>query len=62
MEMTTQDYLKKALLDTQERVRDFMNYSDKIEDDKLKQFFREYAKTEGEQASKLQDFIKEICD
>jgi hypothetical protein len=30
MEMNTQDYLKKALLDTQEKVRDFMNYADKV--------------------------------
>ena len=32
MEMNTQDYLKKALLDTQEKVRDFMNYAEHIDD------------------------------
>ena len=58
MEMYTEDYLKKALLDTQERIRDFMNYSDQIKDEDLKHFFRQYAVTEGEQASKLQQFIK----
>ena len=60
MEMNTEDYLKKALLDTQERVRDFMNYSDKLKDDELKQFFRQYAVTEGEQASRLQQYIKSL--
>lgn len=60
MEMYTEDYLKKALLDTQERVRDFMNYSEQIKDEELKQFFRQYAVTEGEQASRLQKYIKDL--
>jgi hypothetical protein len=37
--MTTQDYLKKALLDSQERVRDYMNYAGHVSDDKLAGFF-----------------------
>lgn len=57
MEMNTEDYLKKALLDTQERIRDFKAYSAKIEDDELKKFFREYSLSEGEHAQKLQKFI-----
>lgn len=60
MELNTEDYLKKALLDTQERVRDFMNYSDKIENHEMKQFFRQYAVTEGEHAQKLQVYIESI--
>ena len=59
MEMSTQDYLKKALLDTQERVRDFMNYSDQIEDEQLSGFFRAYAEAEGHHAQQLQKFIKD---
>lgn len=58
MQMNTQDYLKKALLDTQERIRDFMNYSEKIESRQLKSFFSNYAVSEGKQAEQLQDFIK----
>jgi hypothetical protein len=57
MEMTTQDYLKKALLDAQERVRDCMLYSEKIEDKKLSSFFQNCAQEEGRQAQKLQEFI-----
>lgn len=60
MDMTTQDYLKKALIDTQERVRDFMNYSDNIKDTQLKNYFKEFAEIEGQQAQKLQGFIKDI--
>ncbi|MGI6403724.1 MAG: hypothetical protein ACOX0K_05845 [Oscillospiraceae bacterium] len=60
MELNTQDYLKKALLDTQERVRDFMNYAQKVEGPELQKFFREYAETEGHQAQKLQAYLKEL--
>ena len=60
MEMGIQDYLKKTLIDTQERVRDFMNYSMETDDDDLKEFFEEYAESEGWHARQLQDFIKEV--
>lgn len=59
MEYSSQDYLKKTLLDTQERVRDFMHYSQDMEDDKLKDFFRQYAEAEANQATALQDFINQ---
>lgn len=60
MDMTTQDYLKKALIDTQERVRDYMNYSERIKDTKIKDCFKEFAEIEGRQAQKIQGFIKEM--
>ncbi|MDD3199729.1 MAG: hypothetical protein PHN73_05410 [Eubacteriales bacterium] len=60
MEMYTVDYVKKALLDTQERVRDFKAYSSRIEDNELKAFFREYSLSEGKQAQKLQKFLDSI--
>lgn len=60
MEMNTEDYLKKALLDTQERIRDFKAYSEKIEGDELQKFFREYSLTEGKQAQKLQKYLESI--
>jgi len=59
MQMHKRDYLVKALLDTQERVRDFMNYAEELDDPELKSFFHQYALTEGVQAQKLQEFIKE---
>lgn len=59
MKMNTQDYLKKALLDTQERVRDFMNYSAEVSDDRLKKCFKEYARQEGFMAREIQEFLNE---
>lgn len=38
MQLNTQDYLKKALVDTQERVRDFMMYSEKAKDRDIQSF------------------------
>ena len=58
MQMQRRDFLVKALLDTQERVRDFMNYADHADDPALESFFRQYALTEGIQAQKLQEFLK----
>ncbi len=60
MQMDKEDYLKKALLDTQERVRDYMNYSRQIDDEKLQNCFREFAETEGKHAQILQDFIADL--
>lgn len=59
MELNTQDYLKKALLDTQERVRDFMMYSDEIKDKNMSNFFREYAESEAHHATQMQKYIEE---
>ncbi|MBZ4667743.1 MAG: hypothetical protein JG775_895 [Defluviitaleaceae bacterium] len=57
MELTTQDYLKKALLDTQERIRDFQNYSQIVEDEEISDCFKRFAENEGLQASELQKLI-----
>lgn len=54
MEMNTQDCIKKALLDTQEKVRDFMQYADSVDDEELSKCFKEFAEAEGFQAQKLQ--------
>lgn len=60
MEMNTEDYLKKALLDTQEKVRDFKAYAGRIDDVEIKTFFREEAVAEGMQARRLQEFIDNL--
>jgi len=60
MQMDKEDYLKKALLDTQERVRDYMNYSKQVDDPQLQSCFREFAETEGRHAQVLQGFISEL--
>jgi rubrerythrin len=55
--MSNDDYLKKALLDTQERIRDYMNYAGQVEDERLRECFRDFAETEGLHAGRLQQFI-----
>jgi hypothetical protein len=59
MENNLQTCLKKALATTQEKVRDFMDYSNNIGDEQLSGFFKECAETEGFQAQKLQEYLKE---
>lgn len=59
MQLNKHDILTKALLDTQERVRDFMNYAQMADDPAIHDFFREYALSEGLQAQRLQKFLKE---
>ena len=58
MQMSTLDRLKKALLDTQERIRDFENYGNDVQDEEISSFFKTCAETEGRQAAELQDFIE----
>jgi hypothetical protein len=60
MQMQKRDYLVKALLDTQERVRDYMNYSEQMEEGPLRRFFKEHAEVEGKHASRLQGFIEDL--
>ncbi|HPZ58976.1 MAG: hypothetical protein QM289_07425 [Bacillota bacterium] len=60
MDMTTEDILKKALLDTQEKVRDFMHYTRELKDEELQSFFKEAAEEEAKQARQLQQFLGEI--
>ncbi|GHU74274.1 hypothetical protein FACS1894188_02010 [Clostridia bacterium] len=60
MHLDTTDYLKKALLDTQERIRDYMGYAGEIQDENVSSCFREFAETEGLHASQLQDMITDF--
>lgn len=60
MKMTGEDILKKALLDTQEKVRDFMNYAEEFDDEEYHNFFKDAAKEEGMQARKLEMFLKDL--
>lgn len=59
MRLRKHDILTKALLDTQERVRDFMDYAEQMDDPTIHAFFREYALSEGLQAKKLKEFLGE---
>lgn len=60
MHMNKDDYLKKALLDTQERIRDYMNYSEQFDDEKLQNCFRDFARVEADHAQELRGFISDL--
>ncbi len=60
MHMTREDILTKALLDTQERIRDYMNYQRQVKDEKLASCFRDFAETETRHAQDLQHFLDEL--
>lgn len=57
MNLSTQDHLKKAVVDLQENVRDFMRYSSLAEDEEIEQCFKAFAQTQAEQAARLQKFL-----
>lgn len=58
MKLKPEDYLKKALLDTQEKVRDFMDFSYEVDNPEVRDFLRESAKMEGLQAEKIKSYLE----
>lgn len=60
MQLSTQDFLKKALLDTQEQVRDFMFYSEHTDNPVLKKQFKTFAQEQGVQAQQMETFLRNI--
>lgn len=57
MELSPKDCLKKAILDTQEKVRDYESHSKNIEDEEISNCFKQFAEEEGHQAAKLQELL-----
>lgn len=60
MELTTKDCIKRAILNTQELVRDFVSYTEKTEVDEVKEMFKEFAEAQGKQAARLQEVLKKL--
>ena len=60
MDMDREEFLKKAIKGTQERVRDYMNFSHKVKDEKLQNCIKDFAETEGRHAQELQGFLDEL--
>lgn len=56
--ITTRDMLLLAFEDSMELVRDFRTYSNEIDDEKIREVFKEYAEDEGLHASELLDILK----
>lgn len=60
IEITTRDRLLRAQQNSMEMVRDFVNYSNEIEDDEdVARVFSDFAKQEGMQASKLRELLEQ---
>lgn len=59
IEYTTYDRLLRAWENSMELVRDFEMYSKRIDDEHIKQVFKEFAEDEGRHASVLRDLLLE---
>ena len=59
VEITTYDRLLRAWENSMELVRDYEMYSKRIEDDNVKQVFKQFAEDEGNHATKLRDMLLE---
>jgi len=57
VKITTYDRLLRAWENSMELVRDYEMYSKRIEDDQVKQVFREFAEDEGMHAAKLREML-----
>ncbi|MCX7709200.1 MAG: rubrerythrin [Clostridia bacterium] len=62
VEITTYDRLLRAWENSMEMVRDFEMYSKRIEDEKVKQVFKEFAEDEGMHATKLREMLLDYRD
>lgn len=60
MNLDTVDIIKQKLLDTQENVRDFMEYAEKIEDNEVNKIFKEFATDEAMHGQKLQSLLAKL--
>ena len=58
MKLTTEDIIKQKLLDAQENVRDYQEYSGKTNDKEVDETFKQFAEESGYQAKKLQELLK----
>lgn len=57
MKLTTEDMIKQKLMDAQENVRDYQEYSGKIQDREVNSTFKEFAEQSAIQAQKLQQLL-----
>lgn len=57
MNMNTRDTIMKKLLDAQENVRDYEMFSKQVEDQDVKNTFKQFAEETGMQARRLQELI-----
>lgn len=57
MKLTTLDMIKNKLQDAQENVRDYQEYSGKVDDKEVDETFKRFAEESAMQAQKLQELF-----
>ena len=57
MQLKAEDMIKQKLLDAQENVRDYQEYSKKVDDEEVDRTFKKFAEDSGMQAKKLQELL-----
>lgn len=57
MDLTVQDMLKQKLLDAQENVRDYQEYSGKVDSEEINETFKRFAEESAFQAQALQKLL-----
>lgn len=62
IEITTYDRLLRAWEKSMELVRDYEMYSKRIDDERVKEVFKQCAENEGMQASKFKELLLEYRD
>lgn len=60
MKLSTKDIITKKLLDAQENVRDYQEYSKQVEGREIESIFKDFAEESAMQAKKLQELLKHI--
>lgn len=56
------DFLERAWLNAQENVRDYEMYSKRIQEDEIKQVFKQYAEEEGKHAQTFRELLLKYKD
>ncbi|MHC6180403.1 hypothetical protein ACYUJ6_11180 [Clostridium sp. JNZ X4-2] len=57
MDLTTEDMIKNKLLDVQENVRDFQEYSKKIDNKEINEKFKQFAEESALEAQELEKLL-----
>ncbi|WP_368488296.1 hypothetical protein [Clostridium sp. BJN0013] len=57
MNLTTEDMIRNKLLDVQENVRDFQEYSKKIDNKEINEKFKQFAKESAAEARELEKLL-----
>lgn len=55
--MNTRDVLLKMVLDSQERVRDLETFSKQVDDNEVREAFKEFAEQTGMQSRRIRELL-----